>query len=95
MDARGVAVSDNWEVNTHALRTWLRTLRGICTHPQVGQLLGQADKTHKPGVLKTMSEVLEVGTILRHKVFSSLNLLLGNEGPELEESYGRSQSEGP
>ena len=62
MDARGVAVAANWEVNTNALRTWLRKLRGICTHPQVGQLqgLGSNDKGHKSGVLKTMSEVLEV-----------------------------------
>lgn len=60
LDARGVAVSENWEVDTTVLRSWLRKLRGICTHPQVGQLQNQADKLHKPGVLKSIGEVLEV-----------------------------------
>ncbi len=59
LDARGVAVSENWQVDTGTLRYWLRKLRGICTHPQVGQLQNQ-DKLHKPGVLKTMADVLEV-----------------------------------
>ncbi|KAI0697783.1 SNF2 family N-terminal domain-containing protein [Cytidiella melzeri] len=58
LDARGVAVAENWQVDTGVLRYWLRKLRGICTHPQVGQLQNQ-DKLHKPGVLKTMGEVLE------------------------------------
>lgn len=60
LDARGVAVTENWEADTAVLRTWLRKLRGICTHPQVGQLLNQNDKLNKPGVLKTIGEVLEV-----------------------------------
>lgn len=59
-DARGVAVSENWQVDTGLLRSWLRRLRGICTHPQVGQLQNQTDKISKPGVLKTIGEVLEV-----------------------------------
>ena len=59
-DARGVAIAENWQVDTGNLRTWLRKLRGICTHPQVGQLQHKADKLNKPGVLKTMAEVLEV-----------------------------------
>ncbi|KAL6308831.1 SNF2 family N-terminal domain-containing protein [Sparassis latifolia] len=59
LDMRGVAVREGWEVNTSVLRTWLRKLRGICTHPQVGQLQNQADRLHKPGVLKTIGEVLE------------------------------------
>ncbi|KAH8101241.1 SNF2 family N-terminal domain-containing protein [Cristinia sonorae] len=59
LDARGVAVTEDWEVDTTVLRTWLRKLRGICTHPQVGQLQNQADKLHKPGVLKSIGEVLE------------------------------------
>ncbi|KAI0632763.1 SNF2 family N-terminal domain-containing protein [Trametes polyzona] len=61
LDARGVAATENWEVDVGKLRYWLRKLRGICTHPQVGQLLGHggADKLHKPGVLKSMAEVLE------------------------------------
>ncbi|CCM02285.1 uncharacterized protein FIBRA_04372 [Fibroporia radiculosa] len=56
LDARGVAVRADWELDTAALRFWLRKLRGICTHPQVGQLLNNADKLHKPGVLKTIGE---------------------------------------
>ncbi|KAK7680847.1 hypothetical protein QCA50_016157 [Cerrena zonata] len=59
LDARGVAVTDDWEADTAVLRTWLRKLRGICTHPQVGQLSNQTDKISKPGVLKTIGEVLE------------------------------------
>ncbi|KAH9943662.1 SNF2 family N-terminal domain-containing protein [Amylocystis lapponica] len=59
LDARGVAVRAEWEVDTAALRSWLRKLRGICTHPQVGHLQFQADKLHKKGVLKTIGEVLE------------------------------------
>jgi E3 ubiquitin-protein ligase SHPRH len=59
LDARGVITLPNSEVNTTLLRTWLRKLRQICTHPQVGQLQKPGDKTYKPGVLKTMSEVLE------------------------------------
>ncbi|KAI0641041.1 SNF2 family N-terminal domain-containing protein [Trametes meyenii] len=60
LDARGVAATENWEVDVWKLRSWLRKLRGICTHPQVGQLAAHgADKLHKPGVLKTMTEVLE------------------------------------
>ncbi len=62
LDARGVAATENWEVDVQKLRHWLRKLRGICTHPQVGQLMahGGGDKLHKPGVLKSMAEVLEV-----------------------------------
>lgn len=60
-DARGVAVAENWQIDVGTLRGWLRKLRGICTHPQVGQLQNQADKLHRPGVLKTIGEVLEVG----------------------------------
>ncbi|KAI0830062.1 SNF2 family N-terminal domain-containing protein [Trametes gibbosa] len=61
LDARGVAATENWEVDVAKLRHWLRRLRGICTHPQVGQLMahGGADKLHKRGVLKSMAEVLE------------------------------------
>jgi E3 ubiquitin-protein ligase SHPRH len=59
LDARGVSTSQNGEVNTALLRTWLRKLRQICTHPQVGQLQKSRDKSYKPGVLKTMKQVLE------------------------------------
>lgn len=55
-----MAVREDWEVDASVLRAWLRKLRGICTHPQVGQLLNHANKLHKPGVLKTIGEVLEV-----------------------------------
>ena len=58
--ARGVAATENWEVDIAKLRCWIRRLRGLCTHPQVGQLAVNAvDKLHKPGVLKSISEVLE------------------------------------
>lgn len=35
LDARGVAASAGWEIDPALLRSWLRKLRGICTHPQV------------------------------------------------------------
>ncbi|KZT19573.1 hypothetical protein NEOLEDRAFT_1159005 [Neolentinus lepideus HHB14362 ss-1] len=59
LDSRGVAASEGWQVDTTVLRFWLRKLRGICTHPQVGQLQTTRDKLNKPGALKTMAEVLE------------------------------------
>ncbi|KAF9064876.1 SNF2 family N-terminal domain-containing protein [Rhodocollybia butyracea] len=59
LDARGVAASDGWEVDSALLRSSIRRLRGICTHPQVGQLVGQNERLYKPGVLKTMADVLE------------------------------------
>lgn len=59
LDARGVTTSLNGEVDTAALRTWLRKLRQICTHPQVGQLQKHGDKSSKSGVLKTMRQILE------------------------------------
>jgi E3 ubiquitin-protein ligase SHPRH len=59
LDARGVTTSPNQDVNTALLRTWLRKLRQICTHPQVGQLQRPGDKLYRPGVLKTMGQVLE------------------------------------
>ncbi|TFY56627.1 hypothetical protein EVG20_g8854, partial [Dentipellis fragilis] len=58
LDARGVAASENWQIDTALLRSWLLKLRQICTHPQVGQLLKQGERTSK-GALKTMSQVLE------------------------------------
>ena len=59
LDARGVIASRNGEVDTTTLRTWLRRLRQICTHPQVGQLQKHGDKSSKSGVLKTMRQILE------------------------------------
>jgi E3 ubiquitin-protein ligase SHPRH len=59
LDAHGVATSQNGDVDAALLRTWLRKLRQICTHPQVGQLQKPGDKSSKSGVLKTMRQVLE------------------------------------
>jgi E3 ubiquitin-protein ligase SHPRH len=59
LDVRGIATSRNGEVDATLLRTWLRKLRQICTHPQVGQLHKSGDKSSKSGVLKTMGQVLE------------------------------------
>lgn len=59
LDARGVAVREDWEPDTAVLRTWLRKLRGICTHPQVGQLHDHTG-LHRAGVLKSIGDVLEV-----------------------------------
>ncbi|KAH7882755.1 SNF2 family N-terminal domain-containing protein [Phlebopus sp. FC_14] len=56
LDARGVAAYDGWQVDAGLLRSILRKLRGICTHPQVGQLQKQGDKS---GSLKSIGEVLE------------------------------------
>lgn len=61
LDARGVAASEGWEVDGVLLRSSIRRLRGICTHPQVGQLQRQTnDNLFKPGALKSMEEVLQV-----------------------------------
>ncbi|KAI0053500.1 hypothetical protein FA95DRAFT_1579571 [Auriscalpium vulgare] len=63
LDARGVAASENHVIDTGLLRTWLRKLRQICTHPQIGHLSLNANKVskfaNKPGGLKTMGEVLD------------------------------------
>ncbi|KZV84430.1 hypothetical protein EXIGLDRAFT_776552 [Exidia glandulosa HHB12029] len=44
------------EVDTTVLRSALKTLRGLCTHPQVGQLQ-RSDKSN--AVLRSIGEVLE------------------------------------
>ncbi|KAI6013221.1 SNF2 family N-terminal domain-containing protein [Pisolithus marmoratus] len=59
LDARGVATYEGWQVDAGVLRNVLRRLRGICTHPQVGQLQRLGDKHAKTSALKSMSEVLE------------------------------------
>ncbi|KAJ6591817.1 SNF2 family N-terminal domain-containing protein [Mycena vulgaris] len=57
LDARGVDVrGDNREPDGTKLRSLLRKLRAICTHPQVGEL---GDKLFKAGALKTMEQVLQ------------------------------------
>ncbi|KAF8153782.1 SNF2 family N-terminal domain-containing protein [Crassisporium funariophilum] len=58
LDARGVAASTGWQVDSTILRSSIRRLRGICTHPQVGQLQRKGDGLYKPGALKTMDAVL-------------------------------------
>ena len=63
LDERGVATSSGWQIDVAILRSWMRKLRGICTHPQVGQLSRQNDKLAKAGAaLKSIAEVLEVWT---------------------------------
>ncbi|KAJ2921288.1 hypothetical protein H1R20_g15804, partial [Candolleomyces eurysporus] len=58
LDARGVAASEGWEIDGSILRSSIRRLRGICTHPQVGQLQKKGD-AYKRGALKSMDAVLE------------------------------------
>jgi len=58
LDVRGVAASEGWQVDAALLRNVLRRLRGICTHPQVGQLQ-RPDNLSRPGILKSIGEVLE------------------------------------
>ncbi|KAF9459395.1 SNF2 family N-terminal domain-containing protein [Collybia nuda] len=59
LDARGVSASGGWEVDGALLRSSIRRLRGICTHPQVGQLQRAGDKFYKPGSVKTIEDVLQ------------------------------------
>lgn len=60
-DERGVATSSGWQVDVTLLRTWIRKLRAVCTHPQVGQLAKHNDRLSKAGqALKSIAEVLEV-----------------------------------
>ncbi|KAF8963293.1 SNF2 family N-terminal domain-containing protein [Flammula alnicola] len=59
LDARGVAATSNWQVDSGLLRSSLRRLRGICTHPQVGQLQKKGEGLYKPGTLKTIDAVLQ------------------------------------
>ena len=60
LDARGVAASEGWEIDSAVLRSAIRRLRGICTHPQVGQLQRPGDKVFKPGTVKSIDDVLQV-----------------------------------
>jgi len=38
LDARGVASSAGWDVDGNMLRSAIRRLRGICTHPQLSKM---------------------------------------------------------
>lgn len=61
LDVRGVAAASSWSLDVSVLRNWVKKLRGICTHPQVGQLASQKDRWLKAGSgLKSIAEVLEV-----------------------------------
>lgn len=60
MDERGVALHDEWELDVALLRSWLRKLRAVATHPQVGQLAGRDRILGGSGNLKSITEVLEV-----------------------------------
>ncbi|KAL1692669.1 SNF2 family N-terminal domain-containing protein [Schizophyllum commune] len=59
LDARGVAASAGWELDTAVLRAGIRRLRAVCTHPQVGQLQRQQGEKTVKAPLKTMEQVLE------------------------------------
>ena len=59
-DARGVTI-DETLLDPVLLRSWIRKLRGICTHPQVGQLQTTAEKK---GTFKSIGEVLDVSSRL-------------------------------
>ncbi|KAF5378608.1 hypothetical protein D9615_007143 [Tricholomella constricta] len=59
LDARGIAASERWQLDGTVLRSALGRLRGICTHPQVGQLQRPGDKLFKPGAVKTIDDVLQ------------------------------------
>lgn len=58
LDARGVAPHEGWEVDTNVLRSVLRRLRGICTHPQVSSW-------HIPSYIASIltSGVVQVGQL--------------------------------
>jgi len=71
LDARGVAATENWEVDGGLLRASIRKLRGICTHPQVGQLQRRGDVV-KRGALKTMDAVLEVRVVFSYSLSDDL-----------------------
>ncbi|TRM60097.1 hypothetical protein BD626DRAFT_572197 [Schizophyllum amplum] len=59
LDSRGVAASEGWELDSSLLRTSIRRLRAICTHPQVGQLQRQLGDKVVKAPLKSMEQVLE------------------------------------
>ncbi|GLB44340.1 putative SNF2 family N-terminal domain [Lyophyllum shimeji] len=72
LDARGVAASSGWQIDSTVLRAALRRLRAMCTHPQVGMLHGPGagggwgggggravGELYKPGRVKTIGDVLQ------------------------------------
>ncbi|KDQ23693.1 hypothetical protein PLEOSDRAFT_1048636 [Pleurotus ostreatus PC15] len=62
LDARGVAASEGWDIDGALLRVRLRHLRGICTHPQVGELQLNATGGNSKKALKTMNEGMKDST---------------------------------
>ncbi|KAG8931842.1 hypothetical protein FRC02_002077 [Tulasnella sp. 418] len=60
LDKRGVAQYENWELDTAAMRSWLRKLRQACIHPQVGALQqhGPAGARHLGGAVRPIGDVL-------------------------------------
>ena len=90
-DARGVTVDERL-LDPVLLRSWIRKLRGICTHPQVGQLQNSAEKK---GTFKSIEEVLDVS----HLPLLSLCTYGNNLGAEhareqLEILHGRATKQG-
>lgn len=76
LDARGVAASSGYQIDVSVLRSWMRKLRAVCTHPQVGQLARQNDKLVKAGAaLKSISEVLEVSRDDRYASIAGLTFI--------------------
>lgn len=55
-----VAVDPGWQPDVSLLRSWLRRLRAVATHPQVGQLDARDKILRGGGNLRTISEVLDV-----------------------------------
>jgi E3 ubiquitin-protein ligase SHPRH len=40
LDANGIPLSPQWELDVMLLRTYIRRLRQACTHPQIGNAMG-------------------------------------------------------
>ncbi|KZS95380.1 hypothetical protein SISNIDRAFT_408473 [Sistotremastrum niveocremeum HHB9708] len=55
----GKPLFEGWQVDVGLLRTWIRKLRALATHPQVGQLLGRDRIGYDGGNLKSISQVLD------------------------------------
>lgn len=71
-DARGVTVDEKL-LDPVLLRSWIRKLRGICTHPQVGQLQSSTEK----GTFKSIEEVLDVSAFFQNGFPSYMVITLG------------------
>jgi E3 ubiquitin-protein ligase SHPRH len=62
LDELGISASGiiEGELNVPLLRQWLRKLRAVATHPQVGRLGVREKILGDEGHLKTIAEVLKV-----------------------------------